>query len=218
MIRTFLALVAIGFVGQVSATDRSYTFVEFTYSHYENDTRSFDRADAAAKGLRGSFALGNSGAYLLGAYRDFEYDGFVLDTQPLIASRLVEVGAGYGYQLHPSADIVLELAQQRSSYESRRFDYVDFREVTDKLLSDSQRLSIGTRASFNEHVEATVKFSHFRNDRCDCSPSSYSLGLVAKVQRHLALTVEFERFLDHSLPGVFGGPGATLSAGLRASF
>ena len=215
MIRTLLALAAIVIAGHANATDRSYTFVELNYSHYENESADWQRADASAKGIRASFELGNSGTYLLGEYRDFEYDDFVFDTQPLMTSRLAEIGVGYAHQIHPRADIFLEVTQQRSTYAQRVFNdgFSTFKEN-----SDGERLSVGTRASFNDHVEASVKLNHFRNDRCDCSQNGYSLGLLAKVHRHVALTAEYERYRDAFPPGVFGGPGAILTAGIRASF
>ena len=222
MIRIFLALAAIGVAGHVSAADRSYTFAEFSYSHYENNEANRS-ASSSAKGLRGSFAVGDSGAYLLGAYRKFDYAGYNFDSQPFVSSRLIEVGAGYKYQLHSSADIFLEAARQRTTTTSGRWDYFSGRgEVIGSANFNSNRFSIGTRASFNEHVEVNVKLNHFEySDYCgfiECSVNSYSAGLVAKVHRHAALTAEYEEHLDSKVPGAFGGPAKIMSAGLRISF
>ena len=223
MNKKLLAALALACAGQASATDRSYTFAELTYSHYEKEcSLQICTENAIAKGIHGSFELGSSGLYLLGSYRDYDHEKPPLVDSFLIDSKFAEAGVGYKYTAHPSVDVVVEAAQQRRSYESTRFDFLSFQQVVDKDRQNDQRFSLGTRGSFNDYVEGVATLSRIRNTEFDCYQTSYSAGIVAKIYRRVALTAGFERARETSCVAPYFTtlvtPSVMLSGGLRIVF
>jgi hypothetical protein len=151
-----------------TATELSYSNIEFGYTQYKIHTNDYDgftdtsMQDTRPKGyyLRGSIELGQSPFYLFGGYnsgRDkvtMHSDG---SRRRLNSSaREIEAGFGYHHALSSSVNLLTE-----ASYGSARLEY----NHTGKLKvgrNNGFRLAVGVDSMLTDHLQgwAKVNYTH----------------------------------------------------------
>ena len=119
------------------AADRSYTYVEGTYSTIDPD--GGDNVDGF--GLRGSVAFADTGFYGLGSWQNYSENG--LDADPW------ELGLGYAHGLTDHVDLITEAAYADADGEN------------------GYRVSTGLRGNFTSNLEGLAKVNYRDYDNTD---------------------------------------------------
>lgn len=175
----------------VSAQELSHNYIEAGVARAHEDVPSWAGHDNNYDGmyLRGSAALGDTGLYGFGGYRQGteSFGGYDID------DTTSQLGVGYGYRIAPRVELIGEGSYLRLS----NWTY----------SSDTWRASVGVRGAMGDHFEGWAK-AHYTDDGFGGSRFSEELGGLYKLTDTWGVTGGIEH----------GDERDTYTLGMRASF